>query len=120
MIILDTNVLSAIMRPEPEKSVAAWLDKQSPVSIWTTSITLLELRFGLEILPPGRKRSQLMAAFEDVLAEEIGERVAPFDAVAAHHAADLMASRSRTRRPTELHATRIARLAPPHASPLAT
>ncbi|PYU36347.1 MAG: VapC toxin family PIN domain ribonuclease [Acidobacteria bacterium] len=120
MIILDTNVLSAIMRPKPEKSVAAWLDKQSPISIWTTSITLLELRFGLEILPSGRKRSQLMQALEDVLAEEIGGRVAAFDAVAAQHAADLMASRYRRGRPTELRDTMIAGIALAHHATLAT
>jgi predicted nucleic acid-binding protein len=108
MIILDTNVLSALMRQTPEKSVVAWLDKQPRTSIWTTSVTILEIRFGLQILPAGKRRSLLIQAFETVLVNEIGGRVAPFDAVAAHHAADLMASRHKIGRAADLRDTMIA------------
>ena len=120
MIILDTNVLSALMREEPDKAVAAWLDKQSRISIWTTSVTILELRFGLQILAPGKKRSNLTQAFETLLADKIEERVAPFDTVAAQHAADLMASRYKTGRPAELRDTMIAGIALAHHATLAT
>jgi toxin FitB len=120
MIILDTNVLSALMRQEPDKAVVTWLDKQSRISIWTTSVTILELRFGLQMLPPGKKRSHLMQAIETVLAEGIGERVASFDAVAAQHAADLMASRYKRGRPTELRDTMIAGIVLAHHATLAT
>jgi predicted nucleic acid-binding protein len=120
MIILDTNVLSALMRPDPDQGVADWLDKQSRVSIWTTSVTILELRFGLQILPAGKKRAQLMQGFEDVLAEEIEGRVAPFDGVAAQQAADLMASRYRGGRPQELRDTMIAGIVLAHHATLAT
>ena len=57
MIILDTNVLSAMMRTSPEASVLAWLDRQPAESVWITSITLFEARFGLPPLPPGRPRA---------------------------------------------------------------
>jgi predicted nucleic acid-binding protein len=120
MIILDTDVLSALMREEPDKAVAAWLNGQSRISIWTTSITVLELRFGLQIMPSGRKRSQLMEALEILLADKIAERIAPFDAVAAQRAADLMASRYRRGRPKELRDTMIAGIALAHNATLAT
>jgi predicted nucleic acid-binding protein len=120
MIILDTNVLSALMSPEPDKTVVAWLDKQSSVSIWTTSITILEIRYGLQILPSGKRRLQLIQDFEDVLAEEVGDRIAPFDTIAAQHAADLMESRHKRGRPKELRDTMIAGIALAHNATLAT
>jgi predicted nucleic acid-binding protein len=61
MIILDTNVLAALMRTVPEVSVVAWLDRQSAESVWITSITLFEARFGLELLPAGRGSSTNIA-----------------------------------------------------------
>jgi predicted nucleic acid-binding protein len=120
MIILDTNVLSALMRDDPDKAVAVWLNQQSRISVWTTSVTIMELRFGLQILSLGKKRSRLTQAFETLLADKIGERVAPFDTVAAQHAADLMATRYRTGHPTELRDTMIAGIALAHHATLAT
>jgi predicted nucleic acid-binding protein len=108
MIILDTNVLSALMRQAADKDVVSWLDKQPRTSIWTTSVTILEIQFGLQILPAGRRRSRLIKAFETVLVDEMGRRVAPFDAVAAQHASELMASRHEKGRPVELRDTMIA------------
>ena len=108
MIILDTNVLSALMRKAADKNVVAWLDKQPSTSIWTTSVTILEIQFGLQILPAGKGRSVLIKAFETVLVDEMGRRVAPFDTVAAQYAAELMASRHKKGRPVELRDTMIA------------
>jgi predicted nucleic acid-binding protein len=108
MIILDTNVLSALMRQTADKNVVAWLDKQPRTSIWTTSVTILEIQFGLQILPAGKRRSRLIKAFETVLVDEMGRRVAPFDTVAAQYAAELMASRRKKGRPVELRDTMIA------------
>ena len=108
MIILDTNVLSALMRKAADKNVVAWLDKQPSTSIWTTSVTILEIQFGLQILPAGKRRSVLIKAFETVLVDEMGRRVAPFDTVAAQYAAELMASRHKKGRPVELRDTMIA------------
>ena len=59
MIVLDTNVLSALMRTSPEAVVVAWLDRQPADSVWLTSITVFEARFGLALLPKGRRRSSL-------------------------------------------------------------
>ena len=119
MIILDTNVLSALMRQTPDKNVIVWLDKQPRTSVWTTSVTILEVRFGLQIMPLGKRRSLLIQAFEGVL-DKIGYRVAPFDAAAAQHAGDLMASRQRRGRPGELRDTMIAGIVLAHHATLAT
>jgi len=108
MIILDTNVLSALMRRIPDKEVIAWLDKQPRTSIWTTSLTILEVRFGLQTMPVGKRRAALMRAFETVLADKIGRRIAPFDTAAAQQAGDLMAVRYKQGRPGELRDTMIA------------
>ena len=89
MIILDTNVLSALMRHSSDKKVVDWLDKQPRTSIWTTSITILEVRFGLQILPVRKRRTALVQAFEKVLVDKIESRVAPFDTAAAQEAGRL-------------------------------
>ena len=108
MIILDTNVLSALMRQSADKKVVEWLDKQPRTSIWTSSITILEIRYGLQILPAGKRRSALIQTFERVLVDKIERRVAPFDTVAAQQAGDLMALRHRKGRPGEMRDTMIA------------
>jgi toxin FitB len=119
MIVLDTNVLSALMRQTPDTKVIAWLDKQSRTSVWTTSVTMLEIRFGLQIMATGQRRSRLLEAFETLL-EKMGHRVAPFDDEAAAQAADLMASRQRKGRPVELRDTMIAGIVSARHATLAT
>ena len=119
MIVLDTNVLSALMRQTPDAKVIAWLDKQSRTSVWTTSVTMLEIRFGLQIMATGQRRSRLLEAFEALL-EKMGHRVAPFDDEAAAQAADLMASRQRKGRPVELRDTMIAGIVSARHATLAT
>ena len=107
MIILDTNVLSALMRQASDTHVIAWLDRQPRTSIWTTSVTILEVRFGLQIMATGKRRSLLLQAFETVL-DKMGHRIASFDAAAATQAADLMAARQRRGRPGDLRDAMIA------------
>jgi len=108
MIILDTNVFSALMRRVPDKQVIDWLDSQPRTSIWTTSVTILEIRFGLQTMPAGKRRAVLMQAFETVLADKIDRRIAPFDAAAAQQAGDLMATRYKKGRPGDLRDMMIA------------
>ena len=69
MIILDTNVLSALMLSEPEVVVATWLDRQARTSVWTTSVTIFEIRYGLIAMPAGRRRTERHALFERVVEE---------------------------------------------------
>jgi predicted nucleic acid-binding protein len=119
MIILDTNVLSALMRQTPDENVVAWLDKQPRTSIWTTSITVLEVRFGLQIMAAGRRRSALLQAFQELL-DRITDRIIPFDVAAAQQASDLMASRHKKGRPGDLRDTMIAGIVLAQHATLAT
>ena len=111
MIILDTNVLSALMSRTPERHVIAWLDKQPRMSIWITSVTVLEIRFGLRIIPAGKRRGVLVAAFDHLLTNLLEGRVAAFDAAAAREAGDLMAARRARGHPVDLRDTMIAGIA---------
>lgn len=120
MIILDTNVISALMRSEPEKPVVRWLDAQPAASVWITAITVMEIRFGLQTIPPGRRQRALLASFELMLKSIIEGRVASFDAEAAAHAASLMAQRQRKGRPAEVRDTMIAGIVLAHRATLAT
>jgi predicted nucleic acid-binding protein len=119
MIVLDTNVISALMYRVPDKPVVRWLDQQPRTSIWITSVTVLEVRFGIQILAQGRRRSLLGQAFDELL-ERIGRRVAPFDGLAAGQASNLMAVRHKHGRPVELRDTMIAGIVLAHHATLAT
>lgn len=120
MIVLDTNVLSALMRQTPEPAVVAWLDDQLADSIWITSITLFEARLGLALLPKGRRRQALEAAFERLLEEDLENRVLDFDVAAAVAAAALAAARQKAGRPVDFRDTQIAGIALARRATLAT
>ncbi len=120
MIILDTNVLSALMRTAPEAAVVRWLDHQPAESIWITSITLFETRLGLALLPKGRRRQLLESAFDRLLEEDLENRVLDFDSAAATEAAALAAARQRAGRPVDMRDTQIAGIALARRSALAT
>jgi toxin FitB len=119
MTILDTNVLSALMHVAPDKNVVAWLDRQPRASIWITSITVLEIHFGLQIMPGGKRRSALIQSFQELL-DKIDHHVVPFDVAAAEEAADLVASRQRSGRPGDLRDTMIAGIVIAQHATLAT
>jgi predicted nucleic acid-binding protein len=119
MIILDTNVLSELMQTRPEGKVVAWLDAKPQNSIWTTSITILEIRYGLQIMPAGKRRSALMIAFESVL-DKIVDQTAAFDVAAAQMAGDLMALRQSKGHSGDLRDTMIAGIVLAQHATLAT
>jgi predicted nucleic acid-binding protein len=120
VILLDTNVLSALMRPEPETTVVAWLDAQPPESVWTTSITVFEIRLGLELLVAGRRRRRLEEAFTRALEEDFEGRVAAFDRFAAEAAGRIAAQRRLVGRPVEVRDVQIAGIAKARRATLAT
>lgn len=95
MIVIDTNVLSALMREVPERPVVEWLDRQAAESVWITSITLFEARLGLALLPKSKRRRALESAFDKLLVEDLEGRVLDFDQPAAEAAAQLAAGRQR-------------------------
>jgi len=108
VIILDTNVLSALMRDEPDPAVVTWLDAQPTKSIWTTAITIFEVRTGLELLDASRRRQRLDSAFEQLLATDLDGRVLAFDTAAADAAGTLVGKRQRAGRSIEIRDAQIA------------
>jgi predicted nucleic acid-binding protein len=120
VIILDTNVLSALMRIAPEAQIVRWLDRQPAESIWITAITLFETRLGLALLPKGRRRQSLELAFDRLLEEDLENRVLDFDSAAATEAAVLAAARQRAGRGVDMRDTQIAGIALARRATLAT
>ena len=120
MIILDTNVLSALMRRTPDPAVARWLDQQPWESVWITAITVFEALLGIDSLPRGARRSGLMKAFRQLLEEDLEHRVLDFDSEAALRAAELASLRRRRGRPGEFRDTQIAGIALARRASIAT
>jgi predicted nucleic acid-binding protein len=108
VIVIDTNVLSALMRQVPEPPVIEWLDRQAAESVWITSITLFEARLGLALLPKGRRRQALEAAFDKLMVQDLEGRVLDFDQPAAEAAALLAARRQRDGLSIDMRDTQIA------------
>ncbi|MGJ5175214.1 type II toxin-antitoxin system VapC family toxin [Bradyrhizobium oligotrophicum] len=88
MILLDTNVVSEAMKPEPSPAVRAWLDEQAAETLYLSSVTVAELMFGIGALPKGRRKDRLSATLDGIL-ELFGTRVLPFDTSAARRYAEL-------------------------------
>ncbi len=82
MIVVDTNVTSEVMRPSPSPVVTAWVRARSATELYTPSITLAEVRYGIERLPDGRRKELLRAAADDGFST-FADQVLPFDATAA-------------------------------------
>jgi len=120
MICLDTNVLSELMHKTPDTNVVAWLDKQPRTSVWTTSISVLEVRYGLYILADGKRRDFMTAIFDRVLNDYVAGRMAAFDGAAAERAAELMALRRRKGRQLEFRDAMIAGIVVDRNATLAT
>jgi predicted nucleic acid-binding protein len=108
LIILDTNVISELMRAEPDPAVFAWVAAQAPASLYTTSINKAEILYGIAALPQGRRRISLSARADAMFAEDFAERIVPFDAAAAAHYAEIVARRRRAGRPIEVLDAQIA------------
>ncbi len=111
MILLDTNVLSELARAEPDAAVLRWAAMIPLGRLCTTAVTESELRFGLALMPPGRRHADLAAAVEDVFQRVVGGRVLPFDRAAAHAYAGFAAARRRAGRPVDTADLQIAAIA---------
>jgi predicted nucleic acid-binding protein len=120
MIVLDTNVLSALMRAEPDRPVVRWLDRLAAESIWTTSITVFEVRFGLEVLPAGERKAALQHAFNQAIDEDLRGRVLDFDARAASVAGEIAAKLRALGRPVDMRDAQIAGIIAARRATLAT
>ena len=101
MIVLDTNVISELMRAKPHPAVLAWVAAQPRARLYTTSINQTEILYGIAMLPAGRRRTTLAAAAEAMFAEDLAGRVLPYDSAAAARYAEIVVARRRVGNPIE-------------------
>ncbi len=120
MIVLDTDVISVLMRDEPNRIVVEWLNSQSSEQVWTTAITVLEIRYGLQIMPLGRRRKRLEEAFVQTLEIDLSGQVLVFDIGAAEMTAELAAKARKTGRPIDFRDAEIAGIVASRGATLAT
>ena len=93
MFLLDTNVVSELLRPSPESAVETWVGNRRATDLYFSAIGEAELRYGVAILPAGRRQTALASAIEAILREDFEDRILPFDSGAAREYADIAAAR---------------------------
>ena len=120
MIILDTNVISEPMRGAPDPAVIAWLNGQVDAALFTTSITVMELRFGIGRLPEGRRKADLWDVVDFSLSRLVGPRILAFDMPAAAMAARIVAEAEASGAPIGQADAQIAAIASTHGFAVAT
>ena len=120
MILLDTNILSELMRAAPEAAVEQWLADQPAASVFISAITEAELRYGLALMAPGKRRSALAVEIENMLGEDFSGRILPFDSPAAVAFAEIAAERRQVGRPISQADAQIAAIARSRGAALAT
>jgi toxin FitB len=120
MIILDTNVLSELMKSQPDRAVLLWIGKHQATSLFTTTLTQAEILYGLEILPAGKRRTALKKAAKSMFELDFTGRILPFDADAAQLFATIATKRRKIGRPISQIDAQIAAIACCHNATLAT
>ena len=120
MIILDTHVLSELLRREPAKQVERWLSAQDGAKVYFTTVGEAELRYGVAILPAGKRRNTLTTAIEGLLGEDFRDRILAFDRAAARLYAMIAGARRAAGRPISQFDCQIAAIARAHEGKLAT
>ena len=120
MFLLDTNVISETMRERADPAVRSWFRTQSRAELWTTSVTIAELLFGIESMPSGRKQKALREAVEEMLSEDFRGQILTFNLPAARHYAEIVAARQRLGRPIREMDAQIAAIARTNRATLVT
>ncbi len=120
MVILDTNVVSELLRPTPEPRVEAWLARQDGGQVFLTAVTEAELRTGVAIMADGKRRDELAHAIDAMLREDFRGRILPFDSAAASVYATIAAERRAAGRPISQFDCQIAAIGNVHAAAVAT
>ena len=120
MFVLDTNVVSELMRLAPDPAVASWVAERATSSLFLTAVTEAELRFGLAIMPPGKRRDGLATGLERMLETGFVNRVLPFDSGAARAYAEIAAARRRRGQPIAQADCQIAAIAHARGMAVAT
>ncbi|MDO3378737.1 type II toxin-antitoxin system VapC family toxin [Geoalkalibacter halelectricus] len=119
-ILLDTNVLSELMRPHPDRQVLAWFSRHAGLRLSISAVTKAEILFGIGLLPKGKRRTALEAAAHEMFEEDFGKNCLAFDALAADFYADVVLGRRRAGLPITTEDAQIAAIALSHKMPLAT
>lgn len=120
MIVVDTNVISEVMRPQPSLQVLNWLNTQDSNQLFITTVTLAEISYGLRVLPEGQRRWHLHSRFEQFIAQAFEERVLDFTASAARAYAEIMGHRKEAGHPMSQPDGQIASIAHVHGFAVAT
>jgi predicted nucleic acid-binding protein len=120
MILLDTNVVSELMRPAPEPRVVEWLDAQPAAGVWISAVTVGEIRLGIGLLPDSRRRERLARLADIMLEEDFADRCLPYGKPAAADYAAIVAVRTRKGRPISVEDAQIAGIARSAGLTLAT
>ena len=120
MIVLDTNVVSELMRPSPATNVVDWVTQQAATTLYFSTISEAELRYGVEVLLAGQRRAGLLAAIEGMLREDFAGRILPFDSDAARAYAVIAAGRRVAGRPISQADCQIAAIAHSRGASVAT
>lgn len=120
MIILDTNVLSELMRAQPSLAVTAWVDSQNTDDLYISAITMAEVLHGIARLPAGKRKESLLSMAQAMFDEDFADKVLPFDAQATPHYAQWVASREAAGAPQSLGDAQIAATCISHNASLAT
>lgn len=120
MIIIDTNVLSELMKPAPAAAVERWVASQPPTSLFTTTITQAEILYGIALLAPGKRRLALEEAVAGMFEEDFADRILPFDMAAARAYAVVAAERRQAGRPMTQFDAQIAAIARSRGAAIAT
>ena len=111
MIVLDTNVVSELMRVEPSESVVRWIAGRPPTALCTTAITQAEIFLGVQLLPKGKRRDVLEETAQEIFDKDFAGRVFPFDSDTAHAYARIISARRRSGRPISQSDAQIAAIA---------
>jgi toxin FitB len=118
--LLDTNVLSELLRAAPNPAVMAWITTQSAEGLFVTSVTEAEMRLGVRLLPAGKRRQSLETALTAMFAEDFARRILPFDSAAVPAYVEVVYKRRATGRPISQFDAQIAAIALCHGDKLAT
>lgn len=120
MILLDTNIVSELLRLRPAPAVVAWIESLPSTSVFTTAVAQSEILYGIAILPAGQRRTSLGEAVRGIFEEDLGGRVLPFDGAAAEHYATIASARRATGKPISQRDAQIAAIGRSRGARLAT
>ncbi len=120
MIVLDTNVLSELIRQEPNETVMSWIDSLEAETVATTAVTAAELLYGVARLPAGKRKDRLSESVHALLEEDLGDRVQPFDRAAATHYSELVSAQEQKGQPISVADAQIAAICRKLGATLAT